>query len=136
MITDVLLQAYTNTDYVVCMGCQHYIIKIGRCVPDEVAGQSGQGMAIVTACNPYSRKGSEEDNNRRQRILRDELNTYAVYPAEGISKDKLWREPSFLVLDIRRDDARKLGMRFQQNAVVFARKSEPAELLFCVTASL
>ena len=90
--------------------------------------------AFITAWNPHSRLIAHWRNAARQRALVRvlEVHGYTWLTALGDSDDLDWTpEPSLLVLGIRPADARRLGRRFGQNAVVVGRLGGKAQLLWC-----
>ena len=79
--------------------------------------------AFVTACNPHSESLTDADNAARHAALRDELVRRGLPFVEGAGRhpDNGWPpEASCLVLGLELDEARELGARWQQNAVVWA----------------
>jgi hypothetical protein len=68
-------------------------------------------------------------NEGRHSVLRDllVLGCYRVESAIGYEEEPegTWREPSWLVHDISRDEAIAFGRVFRQNSVVFCRSARP-----------
>jgi hypothetical protein len=88
--------------------------------------------AFITAWNLGSVEQARSENDRRQTELLARLSAYRVVPGEGVGRDPAWApEPSFLVLDIRRSEAIRIGRAFGQLAVVVGRKGSRARLVAC-----
>jgi Protein of unknown function (DUF3293) len=88
--------------------------------------------AFITACNPQGRLSDEPGNARRQLELRQELERRGLTAMEGLGRHPRgeWPpEPSFLVPGLSREEARMLGRRFAQNAVVWAGADAVPELI-------
>lgn len=130
-------QLYRTTDYVVRRDSEDIVIRIGEHSPavDELLTESSQSWAFLTAWNPYSRELTAEENARRQNELINELNAKSIgfLPGAGEDRDGRWPpEESVLLLGIDRDAAIGLAKGFEQNAIVFGRHGEAAELVWCV----
>jgi hypothetical protein len=79
--------------------------------------------AFITAWNPYSKTLSSEENKARNDWLENELNLRSLKFIEGFGQDPLgqWAgEDSFLVLGISLEASKKLGVQFEQNAIVWS----------------
>ncbi|MDO8907281.1 MAG: DUF3293 domain-containing protein [Pseudohongiella sp.] len=79
--------------------------------------------AYITAWNPYSDKTSPEQNTQRQSQLLSDMqrDSYPVYQGEGKHPSGDWDcEASLLVLGISLEDARALGYKWEQNAIVWS----------------
>lgn len=79
--------------------------------------------AFLTACNPGSQRIVDHENRRRHATLIRVLTAAGLrhWPGFGIDPDRSWPdEPSRLVFGIPLDEARTLGKRFAQNAMVWA----------------
>jgi hypothetical protein len=117
-------------------------ISTNKAHPDLDAIVERHGCAswcFITASNPGSRALDTSRNEDRNRSLRSDL--YAegagpVFPGLGVPGDSGWTpEASFLALGVARDRAIELGRRYGQNAVVWGRLRERAELLDCRESS-
>ena len=86
--------------------------------------------AFITACNPYGKTLNQLLNFRRHEALREKLHHYRLFEGEIVI---LYRnEPSekgFLILGMMRGDAAKIGLLFEQNAIVVGRKGEASEII-------
>lgn len=128
---------YRATNYVVYRGTITFVIRIGdRCTAaDEILGGGENSWAFMTAWNPYSQELSANENSRRQSELQSELNLRGLRYLAGAGEDPRgeWpSEDSLLVVGIGLDDATTLAKIFEQNAIVFGRRGQPAELVWCV----
>jgi hypothetical protein len=90
--------------------------------------------AFITAWNPFSKILSEDENNRRNKLLFEELfKKYVLFQGHGIGQDPKWKpEESFLVLGIDERTAAELGRKYEQNAIVFGAYDEEPQLLVLV----
>jgi hypothetical protein len=86
-------------------------------------------FALITAYNPRSMLLPRRVNEARQQVLRDllVLGCYRVEHCVGYEDepDGTWREPSWLVHGIDREEAIIFGRAFRQNTVVFCRDTRP-----------
>lgn len=129
-----LLQAYFETEYVVC-GAAGFVLRIGernQALLDMHRNHGVDGSAFVTAWNPYSRKADLADNRKAQAALESIVRSRAWHAIAGIGRHPSngWpAEESLLVLGPTMDDARFLGDRFEQNAVVCSGKDAVPRLL-------
>jgi hypothetical protein len=86
-------------------------------------------FAILTAYNPRSMLLPRKVNEGRHLVLRDllVLGCYRVEAAIGYEEEPegTWREPSWLVHDMLREEAIAFGRVFRQNSVVFCRAARP-----------
>ncbi len=91
-----------------------------------------QPFCIVTAYNPRSMLLPRKVNDSRHTVMRDLLilGCYRVESCVGYEEEPegTWREPSWLVHNIERDEALAFGRVFRQNSIVVNRGSRP-ELL-------
>lgn len=79
--------------------------------------------AYLTACNPYGVRMTQAANRAANEALRAALVEADAFVFEGEAVDPTgaWpAEPSFLALGIALATARELGVRFRQNALLFA----------------
>lgn len=131
---DHLLRAYRDTDYRVDVDAG-FSIRIGtRCAALDVI-LSAHGMseaAFLTAWNPYSKATSEIDNAAAQAHLAAHLTAagYEFLQGEGVGQGGDWPpEPSLLILGISRQAATEISKSYGQNAYVYVRIGEAAELI-------
>ena len=88
-----------------------------------------KSFAVVTAYNPRSMLLPRKVNEQRQMVMRDllVLGVYRVEACVGYEEDPegTWREPSWLVHGIDRDEAIAFGRVFRQNAVLLCKNARP-----------
>src|SRR3984957_8249093 len=86
-------------------------------------------FAILTAYNPRSMLLPRKVNDQRHQVMRDMLilGVYRVEACVGYDEDPegTWREPSWLVHGMGRDEAIAFGRGFRQNAVLLCQSSRP-----------
>ena len=128
------IQAYLETDY-------HVLCEVPLTLNIGVANaglaalhttHSVEFSAYVTACNPYSQALDDSANDARQAVLVRELQQHGLTYIKGIGQHPTngWTgEQSFLVLGLSREDARMLGARHEQNAIVWCGPDVMPELV-------
>lgn len=77
----------------------------------------GRTWAVVTAFNPHGRPAPERQNRQRDALLSAALAGREVRRA--INGETPYAEPSFVLLDVGLAEARELGRRFSQAAVLW-----------------
>ncbi|MCL2779308.1 MAG: DUF3293 domain-containing protein [Polyangiaceae bacterium] len=86
-------------------------------------------FAILTAYNPRSMLLPRKVNDARHAVLRDllVLGCYRVEQCVGYEDDPegTWREPSWLVHGMDRDEAIAFGRVFRQNTIILSRNGRP-----------
>jgi hypothetical protein len=133
-ISQATIAAYLETDYRV-HGEPHFVLRIGVPSPALARLYRQRGAvcaAFVTACNPHGRKIDEAANAVRQAELERELNLRGLghLDGEGGHPAGGWpAEASFLVLGIALEEAKELGRRYRQNAVVWCGADAVPELV-------
>lgn len=119
-----LVNAYVETDFIVYVEPALYL-NIGFSNKDLIKLHRKfqcSCSAFITAFNPYSVETALEENNLRQKQLSIEIEHSGLKYFSGIGQHPsgVWPgEPSFLVLGIPLESARGLGIRFEQNAIVW-----------------
>ena len=128
------IQAYLETDYQVL--CEVPVtLNIGVANAGLAAlhrSHSVESSAYVTACNPFSQALDDSVNDARQEVLARELHHHGLTYINGIGQHPTngWTgEQSFLVLGLSREDAKMLGARHEQNAVVWCDQDAKPELV-------
>lgn len=89
--------------------------------------------AFITACNPFSKLLSNEENERRQTELENYLTTanHKFLHGRGEDSSGIWRaEPSFLIFNVDENQANEIGRLFEQNAVVFGEIYKKPKLIW------
>jgi hypothetical protein len=86
-------------------------------------------FAVLTAYNPRSMLLPRKINEQRHQVMRDllGLGVHRVEACVGFEDDPegTWREPSWLVHGITRDEALAFGRVFRQNAVLICQRARP-----------
>ena len=93
---------------------------------------SVESSAYVTACNPFNQALDNSANDARQAVLVRELQQHGLTYIKGIGQHPTngWPgEQSFLVLGLSREDAKMLGARHEQNAIVWCDQDAKPELI-------
>ncbi len=86
-------------------------------------------FALITAFNPRSMLLPRKVNEGRHQVLRELLilGCYRVENCVGYDEEPegAWREPSFLVHGVEREEALAFGRVFRQNTIVVNHKGRP-----------
>ncbi|WP_367189904.1 DUF3293 domain-containing protein [Burkholderia sp. Ed8] len=127
------IQAYRETLYCV-EGEWSMTLRVGQRSKALAALQEASGVessAFLTAWNPYSRKCDDGTNVNRQQALADELTAMGLrfVPGVGRHPSSTWTEPSFLVLGVSFEAAKRLGMQYEQNAIIWCGAKVMPELV-------
>jgi len=120
-----LISAYEVTNFHV-KAEPAFTLNVGK-VSEELKALFKQNnvsnAAFITAWNPYSKSLSDEENQSRNDQLENQLNIQSLTFIDGFGQDPLgqWSgEDSFLVFGIDLEASKKLGVQFQQNAIVWS----------------
>jgi len=127
-----LLRSYISTVYelpsaggTIRVSLDGEILKNDGDLPDLLR----QPFAILTAYNPRSMLLPRKVNDSRHQVMRDLLilGCYRVETCVGLEDepDAAWREPSWLVHSIDRQEAIDFGRTFRQNTIVYCRDTRP-----------
>ena len=133
-----LFEAYKNTTYRVYLPLGEIDIRIGVMNPllqQLLLSNHVESWAFITACNPYSVMQNEDVNTLLNTQLERYLleKQYVFFKGIGVGDDDSWEpEASFMVLNIRKEDAIKLGKQFKQNAIVAGIIGNLPELIDCL----
>ena len=128
------IQAYLETNYHV-HDATPLILKVGVANAGLAAlhkTHSVESSAYVTACNPCSQALDDSANDARQAVLVRELKQHSLTYIKGIGQHPTngWPvEQSFLVVGLSREDAKMLGARYEQNAIVWCDHDAKPELV-------
>ncbi len=126
-----LLNAYLETDYYVSDD-PPLLLKIGESSDDAkilLASFEVTSAALITAWNPGSSRLSDDENDDRQAELLSEIEQRRLNYLVGYGEREDWREYSYLVLGIDREDASALASQFEQNAFVWVDTGGTPELV-------
>jgi len=133
-----LFEAYKNTTYRVYLTLGEIDIRIGVMNPllqELLLSNHVESWAFITACNPYSVMQNADVNTLLNTQLERYLleKKYVFFKGMGVGDDDSWEpEASFMVLNIRKEDAIKLGKQFKQNAIVAGVIGNLPELIDCL----
>lgn len=127
------IQAYLETEYRV-HGPAPVTLKIGIANPTLVALHDTYGVessTFITGCNPFSQTLDPEVNEERQAALAGELKDRGLASIAGIGQHPSsgWAEPSYLVLGASLEVAMALGVRHEQDAIVWGGPGAVPELV-------
>jgi hypothetical protein len=137
MIEKSLIRIYEHTKFVVFAPPEEVVMRVGtrsEKLDSLMLKSAVTTCAFVTAWNPGSKRLPKVVNELRQRDLLAEAQkrNYVFLEGKGIGPDGSWEpEASILILGISREIATDLGRQFGQNAIVFANRKEPVELVLC-----
>ena len=133
-----LFEAYKNTTYRVYLPLGEMDIRIGVMNPllqELLLSNNAESWAFITACNPYSVMQNADVNTLLNTQLESYLSEkqYVFFKGMGVGDDNSWEpEASFMVLNIRKEDAIKIGKHFKQNAIVAGVIGNSPELIDCL----
>ncbi len=119
------LQAYRETHYRV-LGEHPMTLRVDEPCAPLAALHRALGVAssaFITAANPFSLRCDDDANAKRQQALARDVAGMGLraFEATGEHPANGWpAEPSFLVPGLSLEDARALGERYEQNAVVWS----------------
>ena len=91
-----------------------------------------KSAAFITACNPFSQPTTDEENSAAQAKIEAEIKSFNLnfYPGQGEDLTGHWAaEPSALIMDISLEQATLLGVKYQQNAIVWIGHNAKPHLL-------
>lgn len=129
-----LINAYLKTHYHVRMA-KHFILEIGKQSPELLRWQSIFGVdcsAFITAHNPLGVRLPDQENEDRNNILLSEVQAIYKTVVKGFGQDPLgeWpNEDSFLIFGISLDDAKAVGNKYEQNAIVWCGSDAVPQLI-------
>ena len=130
-----LIAAYMRTRYRALTPEGEIVLRIGEpsdAITQLIRAAGAKGAAFITAENPFSEQLSASENYVRQKCLRDDLALLGAtaFEGEGQGDDPAWpAETSYLAVGITYDEARDLGTKYQQNAIVWIDATGTPELL-------
>jgi hypothetical protein len=130
--------AYRATEYRVELPAGDLVLRVDRHEPEqdrrlrEEAGVRSR-WAIVTACNPSSRKLPPEHNAALLEQLGEIVAGLSLHTIGSRNHDPsgVWPdEPGVLICDPPPGFAEELGRRFRQNAILLAMLGEAPQLVW------
>ncbi len=117
-------RAYRAAHYCIVSGATRIDRRIGAVDPAADAALAAAGCrthwAVLTPCNPGSRRLSAADNARRLARFRAEVAAHGWRTLEAVNHDSSgdWREPGLCLLDAPPAALRALAQRYGQRAFV------------------
>lgn len=123
-IDPAFIRAYRETEYRV-FGDAPFTLSIGESSAELVRVHMRHGVdcsAFITACNPFSRSVDEGSNRDLQTALAYEFTDRELLFMMGAGQhpSNSWpAEESLLVMGLYLEAAKALGVRYQQNAIVW-----------------
>ncbi len=128
------IRAYEETHYCI-LGENPFTLMIGvaeRLLADLHRAHRVECSAYVTAVNPFSRAIDAAKNADRQATLEDEIRRTGFDYVRGVGRHPsgTWPgEPSILILGMPMEDAKVLGVRHEQNAIVWCGSNAVPQLI-------
>ena len=133
-----LIQAFLETHYRVH---QHgsvvptMTLRVGDASPDLIALHRTHGVdcsAFLTASNPFAQQVDDASNLERQEALKQEVSRRSLVflHGEGQHPTNGWEpEPSVLALGLSLEDAKVMGRKYEQAAIVWSGPTAVPELV-------
>lgn len=130
-LSPALLDAYLKTDYIISDD-PPTLLNVGVQSDDAkilLASFNTDCGAFITAWNPGSTILKDEDNDDRQVALLAEIELRRLNYLVGYGEREDWREYSYFILGINREEASSLALQFEQNAYVWVGPDGVPELI-------
>jgi hypothetical protein len=127
---------YQNAQYVV-LSSPSIEFSIGqRSTPlDQLLTEYQQSTAcFITACNPWGKDlGKDMNHAKMAQLEKDLIKTGLPYlMAFGRNSEGTWKEESFLIIGIDKQEASQLGRQYEQNAIIWVVKEQVPELIWLI----
>lgn len=133
LISDVLIDAYASTNYVV-ESKPNFTLRVGsQC--EELARiyekANVSTACFITAYNPWSVLLTPPHNVARQAELLNEIAAFKLKFVFGYgqSNDSEWKEPSVLILGITYEESMELAVKHEQNAFIWCDEQATPKLV-------
>ena len=124
ILDPLLIKAYQAANYYV-RSAQPFTLQIGK-VSDgviDLCRRYGLSSAtFITAYNPFGEVLTDKENQQRNKQLKLEVNALDLPLIKGFGQDKLgeWgQEDSFLIFGLDLETAKAIGIKYEQNAIVW-----------------
>lgn len=130
-----LVAAYMGTQYRTFTFSGDIVLRIGEpssAMRRLIQSAGADGAAFITAENPFSEQLCEAENHVRQRSMREDLVLLGttIFDGAGQGDDPSWpAEKSYTAIGITHAEACQLGIKYQQNAIVWIDVNGVPELL-------
>ena len=128
-----LEKLYLDTTYSVYIDDKQYDIKIGKPLSQNIKSLVDQenSAVILTAWNPRGQPFPLSENHSRNNQLSSKVIEHTMYKSIGQGDDSSWpAEESFFILGIKRTEADKLAIEFEQYAYVWIERGKQASIIF------
>ncbi|NBQ67608.1 MAG: DUF3293 domain-containing protein [Nitrosomonadaceae bacterium] len=128
------IRAYRETEYRV-HGKTPACLKVGSQCPELAAIHQAHRTdcsLFITAYNPFGKCLDEATNIVRQEDLANELKQRSLIFIDGIGQhpSKEWPgEPSYLVFGLKLEAAKTLGVKYEQNAIIWTGSDAVPQLI-------
>ena len=129
-----LIKAYQAANYYV-RSAQPFTLQIGK-VSDgviDLCRRYGLSSAtFITAYNPFGEVLTDKENQQRNKQLKLEVNALDLPLIKGFGQDKLgeWgQEDSFLIFGLDLETAKAIGIKYEQNAIVWCGEDATPRLM-------
>jgi hypothetical protein len=130
MITEELLEEYSNSKYVIA---DAHVMRIGSPLPVELiewlTAHGATTAALLGAEYPGSKPTTAEENERQHQALIHECTERGLHWLPAVGMCESWHERHVFVAGLDTDAAHDFCTRYQQNAVVTYTIGGVAELL-------
>jgi hypothetical protein len=126
-----LMRAYCEAEYRWEAAGRWHPIRVGAPAPGpESTFPDARRFGLLTAWNPGSREREEATNRAEDEALRAMLEAggLAYRPAFASARNRSWREPSWLVMDMPVPTFDALARRFGQLGTLSWARGEPVGL--------
>lgn len=126
-----LVQAYHAADYRWELDGRWLPLAIGAIASElELAYPLARNFGLLSAWNPHSVERAEPENRAADEALGATLAASGLLHRPGFSsaRNRSWREPSWIVMDMPIDEFDALSRRFHQLGTVHAWRGEPMRL--------
>lgn len=130
-----LVAAYMGTQYRTFTLSGDIVLRIGEpssAMRRLIQSAGADGAAFLTAENPFSEQLCGTENHVRQRSLREDLVLLGatIFDGAGQGEDPSWpAETSYTAIGVTHAEACQLGIKYQQNAIVWIDINGVPELL-------
>lgn len=130
-----LIEAYKRTQYLMQTENGEIVLRIGepsKALAELIEAAAAEGGAFITAENPFSQQLTADENKVRHDRLREDLAELGalIIDGAGQGEDPSWpAETSYSAIGITRDQACALGIKYEQNAIVWIDATGTGELI-------
>ncbi|HTQ77961.1 MAG TPA: DUF3293 domain-containing protein [Burkholderiales bacterium] len=134
-IDPALRAAYRAARYIVYHDGREVVMQVGALCPELDALLEDEGGERAAFLTPYNPRGVPQHEDQNLQAMADliralERMPYDWHLGEGNDPGGEWpHEPSLLIVGIPLEEARALGERFGQLAIVYIERGGPAELV-------